>query len=177
MDALFNFALRMTLSQVDAEDLVQETFLKAFRFFSSFEEGTNCKAWLFRILKNTHINRYRRDRKLPAIVAYDDSAENAQAVWAEPSDLAIDMFRNLLDDDVTRAIESLPEDFRTVVILCDIEGFTYEEIAEFIDAPVGTVRSRLHRGRRVLRETLLDYAMRRGYEVETHGPAPAVSIG
>ncbi len=180
MDALFNFALRMTPTQVDAEDLVQETFLKAFRFFSSFEEGTNCKAWLFRILKNTHINRYRRDRKFPAIVAYDDNAENAQVVWAESretTNLAIDMFRNLLDDDITRAIESLPEDFRTVVILCDIEGFTYEEIAEFIDAPVGTVRSRLHRGRRVLRETLLDYAARQGYEVETRGPAPVVSSG
>ncbi len=166
MDALYNFALRMTGDQNDADDLVQETFLKAYRFFDKFEQGTNCKAWLFRIMKNSYINRYRKAQKTPETVDYDtveDFYYSIRSDNADANDLEEVLFEWLLDDEVTTAIESLPEDFRTVVILCDLEGFTYEEIAEFVDCPVGTVRSRLHRGRKLLRSALLEYAQSRGY--------------
>lgn len=168
MDALYSFAVRMTADQTEAQDLVQETYLKAFRFFDKFEQGTNCKAWLFRIMKNSYINRYRRTRKVPQIVGYDaveDLAHLADSQRQGHSDPAGSFFDNILGDEVTIAIERLPEDFRTVVILSDIEGFTYEEIAGFVDCPVGTVRSRLHRGRRLLREALMEYAAGRGYLV------------
>ena len=166
LDALYNFALRMTSDPDDADDLLQETYLKAYRFFDKFEKGTNCKAWLFRIMKNSFINIYRKVAKEPDKVDYDDVEEFYHSIRAEstdPNDLEVKLFSNLLDDDVTRALESLPEEFRTVVILCDIEGFTYEEIAEFVECPIGTVRSRLHRGRKMLRAKLLDYAKTRGY--------------
>jgi RNA polymerase sigma-70 factor (ECF subfamily) len=166
MDALYNFALRMTGDPDDANDLLQETFLKAYRFFDKFERGTNCKAWLFRIMKNSFINIYRRVSKEPDKVDYDDVEEFYHSIRAEstdPNDLEERLFSNLLDDDVSRALEELPEDFRTVVILCDIEGFTYEEIAEFVECPIGTVRSRLHRGRKMLRANLFDYARNLGY--------------
>jgi RNA polymerase sigma-70 factor (ECF subfamily) len=172
MDALFNFALRMTLDQSEAEDLVQETYLKAFRFFDKFEQGTNCKAWLFRIMKNSYINRYRKAQKAPETLDYDTVEEYYYSISGqemEGQDQARTLFANLLDDEVTAAIERLPEDFRTVVILCDIEEFTYEEIAEFVDCPVGTVRSRLHRGRKLLRDALLEYAAGRGYAAVSAG--------
>lgn len=167
MDALYNFALRMTSDPDEADDLLQETFLKAYRFFDKFEQGTNCKAWLFRIMKNSFINIYRRSSKEPAKVDYNDVEEFYHSIRAEstdPNDLEQKIFSNILDDDVSTALESLPEEFRTVVILCDIEGFTYEEIADFVECPIGTVRSRLHRGRKMLRASLLDYAKQRGYE-------------
>ena len=175
MDALFNFALRMTVDQAEAEDLVQETYLKAFRFFDKFESGTNCKAWLFRIMKNSYINRYRKAQKTPETLDYGAVEEFYYVVGEETGELdqARSLFANLLDDEVTSAVERLPEDFRTVVILCDIEGFTYEEIAEFVDCPVGTVRSRLHRGRKLLREALLEYAAGRGYAPPTDGASSA----
>lgn len=164
MEALYNFAVRMTMDQAEAEDLVQETYLKAYRFFDKFEPGTNCKAWLFRIMKNSYINRYRKARKAPQTVDYSTVEEFCHTISAEGFDAGNPApFEHLLDDEVTIAIEQLPEDFRTAVILCDIEGFTYEEIAEFADCPVGTVRSRLHRGRRLLRDALLEYAASRGY--------------
>ena len=166
MDALYNFALRMTSDPDDADDLLQETYLKAYRFFDKFEKGTNCKAWLFRIMKNSFINIYRKVAKEPDKVDYDDVEEfyhSIRAESADANDLEEKLFSNLLDDDVSEALESLPEEFRTVVILCDIEGFTYEEIAEFVECPIGTVRSRLHRGRKMLRAKLLDYAKSRGF--------------
>ena len=169
LDALYNFALRMTADPDDADDLVQETFLKAYRFFDKFEKGTNCKAWLFRIMKNSFINIYRKTSKEPDKVDYDDVEEFYHVIRAESTDsndLQEKLFSNVLDDDVTRALESLPEEFRTVVILCDIEGFTYEEIADFVECPIGTVRSRLHRGRKMLRTKLLDYARKRGYPTD-----------
>jgi RNA polymerase sigma-70 factor, ECF subfamily len=169
LDALYNFALRMTTDPDDADDLVQETFLKAYRFFDKFEKGTNCKAWLFRIMKNSFINIYRKTSKEPDKVDYDDVEEFYHVIRAEstdPNDLQEKLFSNVLDDDVTRALESLPEEFRTVVILCDIEGFTYEEISDFVECPIGTVRSRLHRGRKMLRAKLLDYARKRGYPTD-----------
>lgn len=170
MDALYNFALRMAVDGTEAEDLVQETYLKAFRFFDKFEEGTNCKAWLFRIMKNSYINRYRRSQKSPSTVDYGSVEEfyyTIRGAGVDSGDLQERLFDNLLDDEVTTAIERLPDEFRSVVILCDIEGFTYEEIAEFVDCPVGTVRSRLHRGRKLLRDALIEYAGARGYDTLT----------
>lgn len=165
-DLLYNFALRMTNNAANAEDLLQETFLKAFRFWDRYEQGTNIRAWLFRILRNSYINRYRKSSKEPDTVDYEDIQNYYASVRdesADPNDLQVSLFGNLLEDDVQAAIAGLPEDFRTVVILSDIEGLTYEEIAEFVDCPVGTVRSRLHRGRRLLRVRLFDYARQRGY--------------
>ncbi|MCU7492659.1 MAG: sigma-70 family RNA polymerase sigma factor [Bacteroidota bacterium] len=166
MNALYNFALRMTGNSDDADDLVQETLLKAFRFFDKFEKGTNCKAWLFRILKNSYINDYRKHSKEPSKVDYEDIEnfyENIKSSDVKSDHLVEDVFNNLLDDDISSAISSLPEDFRTVIILSDIEGFTYEEIADFVDCPIGTVRSRLHRARKMLYVRLNKYARERGY--------------
>ncbi len=169
-DLLYNYALRMTNNAADAEDLLQETYLKAFRFWESYEQGTNIRAWLFRIMKNSYINRYRKEVKEPDTVDYDEVQHFYTSVRdesADPNDLQETVFSNLLDDDVAGAIAELPEDFRTVVILCDIEGLPYEEIARFVDCPVGTVRSRLHRGRKLLRSKLLEYAKNRGYVAES----------
>ncbi len=169
MDSLFNFALRMTGDSDDASDLVQETFLRAFRFFDKFEKGTNCKAWLFRIMKNTYINSYRKSNKEPEKVDYEDVEnfyENVKPSSTDDAHLEREIFDNLLDDEISKAISDLPEDFRTVVILADIEGYTYEEIADFIDCPVGTVRSRLHRARKMLYATLYNYAEDKGYKVK-----------
>ncbi len=166
MDSLYNFALKMTGDSDDASDLIQETYLKAFRFFDKFEKGTNCKAWLFRIMKNTYINTYRKSAKEPDKVDYEDVEnfyENIKASNTDSAHLEKDIYDNLLDDELSSAITSLPEDFRTVVILADIEGYTYEEIADFIDVPVGTVRSRLHRARKMLFTKLYDYAGQKGY--------------
>jgi RNA polymerase sigma-70 factor (ECF subfamily) len=167
IDALYNYAVRMTGDPEDANDLVQETYLKAYRFFDSFEKGTNCKAWLFRILKNSYINRYRKESKEPDKVDYDEIKEFYHTVKhssLDSNDMQEKWYGELLDDEVSRALDSLPEDFREVVQLCDIEGFTYEEIANMVDCPIGTVRSRLHRGRKILREKLLEYARYHGYK-------------
>jgi RNA polymerase sigma-70 factor (ECF subfamily) len=168
IDSLYNFALRMTGDPEDANDLVQETYMKAYRFFDSFEKGTNCKAWLFRILKNSYINKYRKESKEPDKVDYDEIKEFYHSVKhssLDSNDMQEKMFAELLDDEVAQALESLPEDFKEVVQLCDIEGFTYEEIANMVDCPIGTVRSRLHRGRKILREKLMEYARQHGYKV------------
>lgn len=166
MDALYNFALRMTGDSDDANDLVQDTYLKAFRFFDKFEKGTNCKAWLFRILKNTFINTYRKKTKEPDKVDYEDVEsfyENVKPSSTDSAHLEKEIYDNLLDDEISAAIASLPDDFKTVVILSDIEGFTYDEIADFVDVPVGTVRSRLHRARKMLFAKLYKYADEKGY--------------
>lgn len=166
LDALYNFGLRLTSDPNDAEDLVQDTVVKAYRFFNSYEKGTNAKAWLFRILKNSYINNYRRDSKRPQQVDYDEVSsfyESIRAARTDTSDLEDQMYRDLMDDDINGALEDLPEDFRTVVLLCDVEGFTYEEIANMLDVPIGTIRSRLHRGRNLLKAQLLEYAQKRGF--------------
>ncbi|MDP1677514.1 MAG: sigma-70 family RNA polymerase sigma factor [Bacteroidota bacterium] len=166
MEILYNYALRMTGNTEDAKDLLQETFLKAFRFWDKFEQGTNLRAWLFRIMKNTYINVYRKEVKEPDKVDYNDIENYYDLIRDQNGDdnnLQTKIFSQLLDDDVSNALESLPEEFRTVVILCDIEGLTYEEIAEFSQIPVGTVRSRLHRGRKLLYTKLYDYAKGRGF--------------
>ncbi len=169
LDALYNFGLRLTTDPNDAEDLVQDTIVKAYRFFSSYEKGTNAKAWLFRILKNSYINNYRRKSKKPQQVDYDEVAtfyETIRAERTDTSDLEDTMYRELIDDDITNALDQIPEDFRTVVLLCDVEDFTYEEIANMLDVPIGTIRSRLHRGRNLLKAQLLEYAEDRGYVEE-----------
>lgn len=166
LDAMYNFALRLTSDPSDAEDLVQDTIVKAYRFFSSYEKGTNAKAWLFRILKNSYINNYRKKSKQPNQVDYDEVStfyETIRAERTDTSDLEDKMFRDLIDDDISQALEDIPEDFRTVVLLCDVEGFTYEEIANMLDVPIGTIRSRLHRGRNLLKAQLQEYAEKRGY--------------
>ncbi|MDR9418500.1 sigma-70 family RNA polymerase sigma factor [Gracilimonas sp.] len=166
MDALYNFALRLTTDPNDAEDLVQDTIVKAYRFFSSYEKGTNAKAWMFRILKNSFINNYRKKSKKPSQVDYDEVSsyyESVRAERTETSDLESLMFREMMDDDLSEALTRLPEDFRTVVLLCDVDGYTYEEIANMLDVPIGTIRSRLHRGRNLLKTELLEYAKKRGF--------------
>ncbi|MBX2811315.1 MAG: sigma-70 family RNA polymerase sigma factor [Myxococcales bacterium] len=167
MDALYGAALRLTRSAKDAEDLVQDTFLKAFRFFDSFEQGTNIKAWLFKIQTNTFINKYRRkvkEREIADSPAEDlviDRFVSADQVRAL-QDPEGDFFGQLLSDEVVGALEQVPVDFRMVVILADIQGFSYKEIADIVGCPVGTVMSRLFRGRRVLQKHLYDYAVREG---------------
>ncbi|MEO1022078.1 MAG: sigma-70 family RNA polymerase sigma factor [Bacteroidota bacterium] len=166
LDALYNFGLRLTTDPSDAEDLVQDTIVKAYRFFSSYEKGTNAKAWLFRILKNSFINNYRKVSKKPTEVDFDEVSsyyESVRAERTETSDLEDLMYRELMDDNLSKALSKLPEDFRTVVLLCDVEGYTYEEIANMLDVPIGTIRSRLHRGRNLLKTELAEYASKRGY--------------
>ena len=168
MDILYNYGLRLTGNPEDANDLLQETFLKAYRFWDKFEKGTNCRAWLFRIMRNSYINRYRKAVKTPEHVDYDEIKEFYNTIReqsTDANDLSEKLYGQLLDDQVATAITDIPEEFRTVVILCDIEGFTYEEAAEFVDCPIGTIRSRLHRGRKLLRDKLFKYAHERGYEV------------
>jgi RNA polymerase sigma-70 factor (ECF subfamily) len=169
IDSMYNFAFRLTTDEDDANDLVQDTYLKAFRFISSFEQGTNAKAWLFRILKNSFINDYRKKSKEPSKVDYqevettynsEDAADTSHTV-----DLRADAVQDMIGDEVANALNSLPVDFRTVIILCDIEGFTYEEMAKILDIPIGTVRSRLHRARNLLKEKLRNYAGHMGYDV------------
>lgn len=167
MDSLYGAALRLTRSPKDAEDLVQDTYLKAFRFFDTFEKGTNVKAWMFKILTNTFINKYRRkvkEREISEAPVEDIlldrfvSTEQVRAVQ-EPEN---DFFGKLLSDEIVEALDKVPVDFRMVVMLADIQDFSYKEIAEIVGCPVGTVMSRLFRGRRILQTELYEYAIREG---------------
>jgi RNA polymerase sigma factor (sigma-70 family) len=167
IDALYTFAYHLTYNEEDANDLVQETYLKAYRFLDRYEAGTNAKAWLFRILKNAFINEYRKKSKQPNRVDIDDVtsiSDEEDTNYSSYLDLREEMFQGMMGDEVTNAINSLPVDFRTVILLCDIEGFTYEEIAKIVDIPIGTVRSRLHRARNMLKDKLKAYAESRGYK-------------
>ncbi len=167
MDALKTFAFHLTYNDEDAEDLVQETYLKAHKFIDRYVEGTNAKAWLFKILKNAYINEYRKKVKRPTkvdyedIVSYQDSEDSKLSGYL---DLREDLYKGRMGDEVTVALNSLPIDFRTVILLCDIEEFTYEEIAVIIDVPIGTVRSRLFRARNMLKEKLKNYAQKLGFK-------------
>jgi len=169
MDSLYTAALRMTRSPSDAQDLVQETYLKAYRGYGGFEVGTNLKAWLYRILTNTFINSYRSRKRHPEETELDDVEElylfrrmsgRDGAIGRSAEDEALDW---ITDDEVKAALESLPESFRMTVLLADVEGFSYKEIAEIMDVPIGTVMSRLHRGRRALEKALHDFGVARGF--------------
>jgi RNA polymerase sigma-70 factor (ECF subfamily) len=168
IDALKTFAFHLSYNEEDANDLVQETYLKAHRFIDKYIEGTNAKAWLFKILKNAYINEYRKKSKRPTKVDFEDIISYHDGDESKGGrgylDLREEIFQNMMGDEVTIAINSLPIDFRTVILLCDVEGFTYEEISKIIDVPIGTVRSRLFRARNMLKEKLKFYAVKLGYE-------------
>lgn len=165
INSLYNVALSLTRDENDAHDLVQETFLRAYRFFHQFKRGTNCKAWLFRILRNTHINRYRKQSTRPSTVELEDLENQAGSddLSQQPLNPRDELFQDLYDDEIQAALESLPEEFRTAILLSDIEGLSYQEIADVLEIPLGTVRSRLSRGRRMLEKRLAGYARRHGY--------------
>lgn len=169
IDSMYNFGYRLTFDEDDSKDLVQDTYLKAYRFINSFEQGTNAKAWLFRILKNSFINDYRKKSKQPAKVDYQEveTYYNSDDVdYGITSDLRVDSVKDMLGDEISNALNSLAVDFRTVIILCDLEGFTYEEMAKILDIPIGTVRSRLHRARNLLKDKLRSYAQNMGYKTD-----------
>lgn len=166
---LYSAALRMTRNPADAEDVVQETFLKAYRAYASFEEGTNLKAWLYRILTNTYINRYRKKSRRPDEVDLGEVEDlylyrRLGAANTPDSSRSAEeaVLEGIVDEDVKRAVEALPERFRLPVLLADVEGFAYKEIAEIMDVPIGTVMSRLHRGRKQLQKALWQFAEERG---------------
>jgi RNA polymerase sigma factor (sigma-70 family) len=164
--SMYNFGFRLTLDRDDAKDLVQDTYLKAYRFIESFQKGTNAKAWLFRILKNSFINDYRKKSKEPNKVDYQEveTYYNSEEVDRQITpDLRVESLNNMIGDEISNALNSLDVDFKTVIILCDLEGFKYEEMAKILDIPIGTVRSRLHRARNLLKEKLGEYAKSMGY--------------
>ena len=170
---LFSTALRMTRNRSDAEDLVQETYIKGWRSFHTFEKGTNLRAWLFRIMTNTYINKYNAQKRKGTEVELDDIEELflykrlGSIDQSQLSSSAEDQMLNLFtDDEVKNALESLPEDFRVLVLLSDVDGFAYKEIAEMLEIPIGTVMSRLHRGRKAMQKMLYEYARERGLIVE-----------
>jgi len=178
MSGLYAAALRMTRNPTDAEDLVQETYLRAYRGFGGFQEGTNLKAWLYKILTNTYINIYRAKKRRPDMETLDDVEDfylyrrigGLEAVDADRSPEA-EVLDSIPETAVTEAVEALPEQFRMAVLLADVEGFSYKEIAEIMDVPIGTVMSRLHRGRKQLQRRLWNLAEERG--LVPSGSAPA----
>ncbi len=166
MDALYNAALYMTRDARKAEDLVQETMLKAFRYFHRYQQGTNCKAWLFRIMTNTHINNNRSKRTEMTYLDEVDSEANSMQSYGTHSAFYQNpeqgYLHQLVHDRVRDAVESLPDDYRSIVVLADLQDFSYKEIAEIVSCPIGTVMSRLHRGRKMLQKRLRDHAIEQG---------------
>jgi RNA polymerase sigma-70 factor (ECF subfamily) len=167
MDQLYNFGYYLANNEDVAKDLLQETYMKAYRFIEYFQVGTNSKAWLIRIMKNNFINEYRKKSKAPYKVDIDDVNQKDDI---EDDHVELDMrqevFGNLIGDELMNAVNDLPVDYRLIILLCDIEGFKYEEIAKIIDVPIGTVRSRLHRARNLLKDRLKAYAKEKGYNID-----------
>jgi RNA polymerase sigma-70 factor (ECF subfamily) len=179
LDALYGTAYRLARNPRDAEDLVQEALLRAYRFWETFEKDSNCKAWLLRILTNTFINEYQRKRRqrevLDAATAEQSATDGVlihEGAQTQKSPEGV-MLERSVSDDVQRALEALPADFRTAVVLCDVEGMAYKEIAEIMDCPVGTVMSRLFRGRRLLQQSLAQFAVEQGYVKAGADAAPS----
>jgi RNA polymerase sigma-70 factor (ECF subfamily) len=171
MDMLHSYACHLSGDREQANDILQDTYLKAFRFYDKFERGTNAKAWLYRIMKNTYINEYRRTHRLPEIVEYDEHISSYKMTGGgnpASGDLRTMLETQTFDDDIAGAIAALPDKFKSVIVLRDIEELPYEEIAEALEIPIGTVRSRLHRARAILFERLKEYAGGRGYAVGDH---------
>jgi RNA polymerase sigma-70 factor (ECF subfamily) len=176
LESLYNTALRMTRNAQDAEDLVQETFLRAYRSYHQFTPGTNLKAWLFRILKNAFINEYRKKRAAPVEEDFAGIEESFESRLDRDRAVSIrnpeeEAISRSLDQGVQRALAALPPDYRMAIVLADLEGFSYKEIAEILEVPIGTVMSRLYRGRKQLEEELLRYARERNYLA--HGEQPS----
>ena len=176
MPSLYTAALRMTRNPADAEDLVQETYLKAYRGFGGFQEGTNLKAWLYRILTNTYINSYRAKKRRPEESDLEDVEDlylyrrlGAEATAPAGRSAEDQVLEHFTESEIKEALESLPEQFRIAVLLGDVEGFSYKEIAEILDIPIGTVMSRLHRGRRALQKRLYEFGRQRGLIGEREG--------
>ena len=181
LDQLYGTALRMTRSPADAEDLVQDTYAKAFAAFRSYEQGTNLRAWLFRILRNTFINNYRKAQRQPSSGPSEELTDGQLLDLEQRTSGGVRSAENealerLGDDEIANAMATIPEDFRTAVYLADVEGFSYKEIADIMETPVGTVMSRVHRGRKALRALLADYARERGLLVEEDQRESAGSI-
>ncbi|QXC59281.1 sigma-70 family RNA polymerase sigma factor [Aquihabitans sp. G128] len=182
MSSLYSGALRMTRNPADADDLVQETYLRAYRGFKGFQEGTNLKAWMYRILTNTYINSYRAKQRRPEESELDEVEDlylykrlgglEAASLGRSAEDELMDTFS---EAEVKAAVEALPESFRMAVLLADVEGFSYKEIAEILDIPIGTVMSRLHRGRKALQKGLFDYAVTHGLADEPSDPEPVTA--
>jgi RNA polymerase sigma-70 factor (ECF subfamily) len=176
LDSLYNTAYRLARNAEDAEDLVQETYLKAYRSFGQFTPGTNLKAWMFKILKNAFINEYRRRQAVPAESDFAEIEENLEShlrpeAAGQIKDPEQEALEGALDEDVQRALDELPPDYRIAVVLADLEGFSYKEIADILEIPVGTVMSRLYRGRKLLEEVLLRYARSHNYLQPGEEPA------
>ncbi len=167
VEALFNFAVYLAGNEEDANDLVQETYMRAYQSIDTYKPGSNPKAWLFRILKNNFINEYRKKARRPKSVDYTDASMTEEELYANHTtflDMRDDIYQKMMGDEVTLAVNALPVDLKTVIILCDVEDFTYEEIAKIVDVPVGTIRSRIHRARNLLKEKLWSYAGSMGYQ-------------
>ena len=173
IDSLYSMAIRLVFNKDEAEDLVQETYLKAYRFFDTFQKGTNIKAWLFKILRNTFINKYRKTVKLPSEIFYEDvESVNSNLSYKQESDSGeltdtleskYNELGSLMEDDVKRAIDSLPIEYKEAILLSDVEELSYNDIAEITNVPIGTVKSRLNRGRKLLQKSLWEYAKDRGF--------------
>lgn len=173
IDSLYSMAIRLVFNKDEAEDLVQETYLKAYRFFDTFQKGTNIKAWLFKILRNTFINKYRKTVNLPSEIFYEDvESVNSNLSYKQESDSGeltdtleskYNELGNLMEDDVKRAIDSLPIEYKEAILLSDVEELSYNDIAEITNVPIGTVKSRLNRGRKLLQKSLWEYAKDRGF--------------
>jgi len=165
LDFLYNIAVKITRNEDDAQDLVQETFLRAFRFFDKYEPGTNCKAWLYRILKNTFINHYRQQHRRPNVVDFESIEETQEAqvkhTGRKPGDPEENLINSMLRGDVRTALDKLPADYREALFLSLVEGFSYREIAEMVGCPIGTVMSRIHRARKLMQRELVAHAQDR----------------